>query len=129
MNGLAVAMSRDEEKRTFHGSLFLKSRVKGVFGHRVELSPSQLTLRPWARPNRTLAWAEVTMVEIHRVRLPLWWRTYVRFRLVDGVRASKLFTPWRVRALREALGDLGWAMSDLPTTSLRRSRTTVCGTD
>ena len=64
----------------------------------------------------------VRHVEIEVMRVPFQWATACDFRLDDGRRAAKLFTPWSTRQFRRVLTSLGWPILDLPKVTLRTWR-------
>ncbi len=57
------------------------------------------------------------LVELRKMGLPLIWKTDVRFWLVYGGYARKLFVPFRSGRLRSTLERFGWSVTDAPPLS------------
>ena len=76
------------------------------------MTREQIRLHPWLRKRVVLDRPQVKVVEFETVRLPLWWTTNVRFHLIGGTTAPKLFNPGRTRRFRRCLESLGWPTCD-----------------
>jgi len=113
---------RSVSQHIFRGSLVTSRWVNGPFWDKVEVARDRLVLHPKARPRQAILRGDVMAIEFEKMRLPLVWTTNVYFRLSDGSRAPRLFTPWRPRAFRSCLADRGWPIIDCPSVSLRRNR-------
>jgi hypothetical protein len=100
------------EKAKFYGAIVSSPWVRGSFWDRVDVSRESIHLRPWMRTNILLDRARVEYVGFEKDWRPLTWATNVRFHLVGGGTATKIFVPARTRALRDAIEELGWPTQD-----------------
>ena len=102
------------ESARFRGALVVSPWTRGSFWDRVDLTSERICLRPCLRKTIVLDRSEVRAVEFEEVRslLTMTWATNVRFQLVNGTHAPKLFIPARPRRLRRTLESLGWMTQD-----------------
>lgn len=101
-----------DKPEKFRGALVAGPWTSGVFWDRVNVTRDRIHLNPWLRRKIVLDRHQVQVIEFESVRLPLWWTTNVRFLLVDGTMAPKLFNPASTRRFRQALESHDWPTTD-----------------
>lgn len=77
------------------------------------MRPASATLQPWLRDGTTVERKDVEAVEFVKVRLPLVWRTLVRFRYTDGSVGRRMFIPARTERVHAAFRACEWPTRDL----------------
>jgi hypothetical protein len=111
--------SRRADQLTFHGMIVPRAWIRGVFWDRVEVDRDQITLRPWLRRRRVVNRDSVDAVGFEPIKLPLMWKTNIRFLRGGQDVVPVLFTPGFKQRFRQALEDLGWPVVDLAPMPLR----------
>jgi hypothetical protein len=105
-------VSQDVLRRSFRGAVVSSELIRGVFVDRVVIDGEVIELLPLGRRSRVLDRAEVEAVEFERQWAPpVWVKTVIRFRFDDGAYAPKFVVPNRTRAVRAALLEAGWPIT------------------
>jgi hypothetical protein len=107
-------LPQDVSRRSFRGAVVSSELIHGVFFDRVVIDHAVIELRPIGRRGLTLHRAEVEAVELERQWAPPFWvKTVIRFRFDDGAYAPKAVMPNRARAVRAALIEAGWPVTQV----------------
>lgn len=96
----------------FYGALVATPWARWSFWDRVDVSRERIHMRPSMRRHIVLDRAQVAFIEFEKDWRPLTWATNVRFHLVGGATAPKVFVPFRTNELRKTLEALGWPTRD-----------------
>jgi hypothetical protein len=104
----------DEGK--FLGSVVTSFVSRGWPFDSLTISQESLRFKSFAQETEVKR-ADASTVEFHKQRFPLMMGTYVVVRLVGGTVQERMFTPWQVRAVRQALETHGWPTEDRKVTA------------
>lgn len=115
--GSSVAgKNRGVDEMRFRGSVVTSFASRGWPFDSLTIRQESLRFKSLAHETEVKR-SEASSVELHKQRSPLMIGTYVVVRLASGAVHDRMFTPWRVRAVRQALESHGWPTDDRKVTT------------
>lgn len=104
------------EEVRFRGSVVTSFVSRGWVFDSLTISRGSLRFKSLAQETEVKR-TDASTVEFHKQRFPLMVGTYVVVRITSGTTHDRMFTPYRVQAVRQALEAHGWPTEDRKVTA------------